>query len=75
MKELREFGMMADAYNKELRLYRDLSGDLPIRVPKLFGCDTDGSAGAGLFYIVMEDLSSHSKVFDQVDDPPGAAFA
>lgn len=75
IKELRDFGMLANAYNKELRLYRDLSAELPVRAPKLYGCETDGSAGAEFFYILMEDLTAHSKVFDQVDDPPDAAFS
>lgn len=75
VKELRDFGMLANAYNKELRLYGDLSAELPVRAPELYGCGTDGSVGAEFFYLVMEDLTVHSKVFDQVDDPPDAAFA
>ena len=74
IKGLRDFGMMAHAYNKELNFFRDLSADVPITVPRLYGCDTDGSDGAEYFYIVMEDLSTHSRVFDQVNDPPDAAF-
>lgn len=75
IRDLRDFGMMANAYNKELNFFRDLSADVPITVPRLYGCDTDGSDGAEYFYIVMEDLSTHSRVFDQVNDPPDAAFA
>jgi hypothetical protein len=75
IKNLRNFGMMANAYNKELNFFRDLSADLPIRAPRLYGCGSDGSGGAEFFSIAMEDLTTHSKVFDQVDDPPDLAFA
>ena len=73
--ELRAFGINSGLYNRELNFYRQLSRDLPIAVPRLYGCDADGSAGSEFFYILMEDLTAHSKVFDQVKDPPDAAFA
>lgn len=75
IKDLRDFGMMANAYNKEFNFFRDLSSGVPVGVPRLYGCGTDGSAGAEFFFIVMEDLTTHSKVFDQVSDPPDAAYA
>jgi hypothetical protein len=41
----------------------------------VYALHTDGSANAEFFVIAMEDLSTHSKVFDQVDDPPDEGFA
>lgn len=73
--ELRAFGMSVHIYNKELNFYRYLAGDVPIGAPALYGCASDGSEESEFFYILMEDLTSHSKVFDQVDDPPDGPFA
>ena len=73
--ELRAFGMSAHIYNKELNFYRHLARDVPIRVPIFYACGTDGSEESEFFYILMEDLTIHSKVFDQVADPPDGAFA
>lgn len=60
---------------KEVSFFRDLAQHVPIRSPKLYGCFTDGTDACASFIIVMEDLSAHSKVFDQVDDTPDVAFA
>jgi len=73
--ELRAFGMSVHIYNKELNFYRHLASNVPIRAPALYACGTDGSDESEFFYILMEDLTIHSKVFDQVDDPPDAPFA
>jgi hypothetical protein len=75
IKDRRDFALMGNAYTKELRFFQDLAKDVPIASPRLYGCFADGSAGSEFFIIVMEDLSAHSKVFDQVDDPPDEAFA
>jgi hypothetical protein len=72
---LRALGMSAHIYNKELNFYRYLARDLPIGAPRLYACDTDGSDESEFFYILMEDLTVHSKVFDQVDEPPDGPFA
>jgi hypothetical protein len=73
--ERRDLAIANNAYVKEVLFYRDLAEDVPIRSPKVYGCFTDGSNNCANFVVVMEDLSTHSKVFDQVDDPPDAAFA
>lgn len=73
--ELRTFGMAAHIYNKELNFYRHLAADVPVAIPVLYACGADGSDESEFFYILMEDLTSHSKVFDQVDDPPDGPFA
>jgi hypothetical protein len=75
VKDLRGFALMGNAYKKELNFYQYLAKDVPINSPKVYGCFSDGSEGAEYFIIVMEDLTAHSKVFDQVDDPPNEAFA
>ena len=75
VKDIRSFAVMGNAYTKELNFYQHLAKDVPINSPKVHGCFSDGSAGSEFFIIVMEDLTTHSKVFDQVDDPPNEAFA
>jgi hypothetical protein len=73
--DLRAFGMSVHIYNKELNFYRHLAGGLPVGAPRLYACGSDGSDESEFFYILMEDLTVHSKVFDQVDDPPDGPFA
>ncbi|MEX0683543.1 MAG: oxidoreductase family protein [Dehalococcoidia bacterium] len=75
VKERREMAIANNAYVKELFFFRDLAEHVPVRSPKLYGCFTDGSHTCASFIIVMEDLSTHSKVFDQVDDTPDVACA
>ena len=73
--ERRQVALSCNAYLKELTFFRQLAWQTPIRSPKIYACVDDGSANAERFVIVMEDLSLHSKVFDQVDDPPDEHFA
>jgi hypothetical protein len=75
VKERRDFAVSVDAYTKELNFYRYLADEVPIRSPRIYGCRTEGAEEDGDFVIVMEDLTVHSKVFDQVEDPPDEAFA
>ena len=71
----RESAVASGAYVKELNFFRELACDVPIRTPTLYAMDSDGSSDADNFILVMEDLTAHSKVFDQVDDPPNEAFS
>ncbi|MEO8456734.1 MAG: oxidoreductase family protein [Chloroflexota bacterium] len=75
VKERRDLAISNNAYVKELFFFRDLAKDVPIRSPLVYGCFTDGSDTCENFIIVMEDLTVHSKVFDQIDDPPDVAYA
>ena len=75
VKDRRDFALMGNAYNKELNFFRDLAPLVPLASPKVYACFTDGSELAEFFIIVMEDLTAHSTVFDQVDDPPDEIFA
>jgi hypothetical protein len=72
--ERRDMAIANNAYVKEVLFYRELAKDVPVRSPKVYGCFTDGSENCANFIVVMEDLCAHSKVFDQVDDPPDVAF-
>lgn len=74
VKERRDLALLASAYTKELHFFQDLAKDVPMRSPKLYACFSDGSAGDEYFLIMMEDLTAHSRVFDQVLDPPDEAF-
>jgi hypothetical protein len=71
----RENAVASGAYIKELNFFRELAADVPIRTPEMYAVDSDGSSTAENFILVMEDLGTHSKVFDQVDDPPDEAFS
>lgn len=75
VQELRASAMMGDVYAKELNFYQCLAAQVPLAVPKIHACFSDGSNGSEFFIIVMEDLTSHSQVFDVVDDPPNEAWA
>jgi len=70
----RENAISAGAYIKEARFFRDVAPTLALRTPKLYAVHTDGSPTAAQFVIAMEDLGTHSRVFDQVDDPPTEGF-
>src|SRR6516162_2337656 len=73
--ESREHAVSVDAYTKELNFYTHLATKVPVRSPKIYAAISDGSSTINDFVIVMEDLTLHSRVFDQVEDPPGEAFA
>jgi aminoglycoside phosphotransferase (APT) family kinase protein len=73
--DLRGFAHMSHAYQKECLFFQQLAHEVPIQVPTVYGCWADGSANAEYFVLVLEDLTTHSKVFDQVTDPPDEACA
>ena len=64
----------AGAYVRELRFFRDIAPTLAMRTPRVYALHADDSATAERFVIVMEDLGAHSRVFDQVEDPPAEGF-
>lgn len=70
----RDSALAGNAYLKELNFFRYLAPEIPVRTPHVYALETDGSEGSEYFAIVMEDLTTHSKVFDQVDDQPDVAF-
>jgi hypothetical protein len=70
----REMAIDNRAYLKELRFFRELAGDMPLRSPTLYAALCDGTEDAKDFVLVMEDLTAHSRVFDQVDDTPDEGF-
>jgi hypothetical protein len=70
----RDNAASAGAYLKEVRFFRDIAPTLEMRTPKLYALFVDDSATAENFVIAMEDLTAHSRVFDQVEDPPSAGF-
>ncbi len=73
-QEQRDAALDVNAYAKELNFFRQLAAEVPICTPKVFGVFADGSENSEYFSIVLEDLTTHSKVFDQVDDRPDEAF-
>lgn len=62
------------AYVKEVRFLRDIAPTLAIRTPHIYGLFADNSATAERFVIAMEDLTAHSRVFDQIEDSPTEGF-
>ena len=74
-KPIREIAAAGNLYTKEVKFFAELAVRVPITTPMVYGCFTDGSPTSEFFVIVMEDITTHSKVFDQIDDPPDEAFA
>jgi hypothetical protein len=71
----RQMALACGLYLKELNFYRVLAPPTPIRSPRTYACVEAGKASPERFAILMQDLSVHSKVFDQVHDPPDEQFA
>ena len=74
-REILSIAVTGNFYTREVRFLTELASQAPIRTPEIYACESDGRAACEFFAIVMEDLSAHSTVFDQVDDPPDEAFA
>jgi Uncharacterized oxidoreductase dhs-27 len=72
--ERRAYAISNNAYIKELKFFTDLADDIPMTTPRVYAIEQDGSREAEFFVILMEDLTAHSKVFDQVLDAPNEAF-
>lgn len=72
---IREIAMAGGFYTREVRFFIDLSAKTPLATPQVFGCFSDERPACEYFIIVMEDLAVHSKVYDQVDDPPDEVAA
>jgi len=70
----RDMATSNGAYLKELRFFQEFAEGVPIRVPDVYAIADDGSPDAEYFVILMEDLSTHSTVFDQLNDPPDGPF-
>jgi hypothetical protein len=75
IEDRREMAISNKAYVKELRFFETATAGLPISVPKVYAPADDSSPEAANFLILMEDLTTHSTVFDQLNDPPDVAFA
>jgi hypothetical protein len=58
------------AYVREVRFFKDIADLMPLKTPEVYALLDDGSDGYEFFCIVMEDLTAHSEVFDQVTDAP-----
>lgn len=70
----RDNAIAIGAYVKEVCFFRDIAPTLDLRTPHIYAVEDDGSATAERFVIAMEDLSAHSRVFDQIEDPPTEGF-
>jgi Ecdysteroid kinase-like family len=70
----RAYALSNNAYATELNFYRDLAQQVPLRTPTIHALHADDESRPEFFVIVMEDLCTHSKVFDQVEDPPDEHF-
>ncbi len=70
----RAFAVTNNSYLKELNFYRDLADQVPLRAPKIYALSADNDDRPEFFVILMEDLTAHSRVFDQVEDPPTEPF-
>jgi len=62
----RLFGNILALGANEVGFYRDIAGDVPIRVPECF-CARDGRGGE--FVLVLEDLAATGAAFRTIADP------
>jgi len=62
------------AYVREIRFYKELADAVPLRTPIIYSVLEDGSESCEFFSIAMEDLNTHSDVFDQVNDPLNESY-
>lgn len=72
--ERREIAVMNNSYMKEVFFFQHLADEMPLQTPEIYGIEDDGKEKIEYFVIAMEDLTTHSLVFDQVEDPPDDAF-
>jgi hypothetical protein len=68
--ERRAVAAQNGAYVREVRFFKELADEVPLKTPEIYALLDDGSDTFEYFCIVMEDLTTHSEVFDQVIDPP-----
>ena len=73
-EEQRAVAVANGVYVREVRFFKELAEDVPLRTPIIYSVLDDGSKGCEFFSIAMEDLGTHSDVFDQVNDPPDEAY-
>jgi|AP95_1055475.scaffolds.fasta_scaffold00179_5 hypothetical protein len=74
IEDRRAVAMANNAYVREVKFLDQLADEVPLRTPKIYDIRHDGSDTYEFFSIVMEDLTTHSEVFDQVTDPPDEAY-
>lgn len=72
--EKREYAVSNRIYVKEVNFYKHFAADLPLRAPEVYYLESDDDDNCEFFVILMEDLTAHSLVFDQVEDPPCEKF-
>ena len=62
-----------NAYLREVLFFEKLAVKVPLRTPIIYSVLYDNLERCEFFSIIMEDLSSHSTVFDQLTDQPKEA--
>ncbi len=62
------------AYMREVRFFKELVDEVPLRTPIIYSVLDDGSDDCEFCSIIMADLGTHSDVFDQVNNPPDEAY-
>lgn len=72
--EKREYALANRVYVKEINFYKHFGQDVPLRAPEVYYLESDNEDNCEFFVILMEDLTAHSLVFDQVYDPPNEGF-
>ena len=72
--EQRAVAVQNGVYATEVNFFKELGNQVPLRIPEIYSVLDDGSKGCEFFSIAMEDLGTHSDVFDQVIDPPNESY-
>ena len=62
-----------NAYLREVLFFEKLAAQVPLRTPTIYSVQYDNLERCEFFSIIMEDLSTHSKLFDQLSDQPREA--
>ena len=57
-----------NAYLREVLFFEKLAAQVPLRTPTIYSVQYDNLERCEFFSIIMEDLSTHSKLFDQLSD-------
>ena len=72
-EDQRAIAISNNAYLREVLFFEKLAAEVPLRTPTIYSVLYDNLERCEFFSIIMEDLSSHSKLFDQLTDQQGEA--
>lgn len=72
-EDQRAIAVSNNAYLREVLFFEKLAAEVPLRTPIIYSVQYDNPERCEYFSIIMEDLCSHSTLFDQLSDQPREA--